>query len=270
MAKIESEKDVDSAVERDPAGPRSLTRILGVFGVLSEIPEGVSLTDLSMTLTSPKSSLLNLLRPLVADKFLVYEGGVYRLGPAIFRLSARVLANWNFPRLIRPFMEELAQRTGETVMLSVVNHDAEVATYVELIPSPHPVRYEIPAGTSRPLYASSAGRLLLAFGEKAWRDSYLSSVSFKAQTAVSMNRVWLRREIDQIRKDGIAQAIDTYMVGLAAIAAPVFDAEGRCVAALTLAGPSQRFRDDIGALAEVVREVASRSSGVVISQHKTD
>ncbi|MBO9357420.1 helix-turn-helix domain-containing protein [Bordetella petrii] len=264
--KSESAADAD----RDVTGPRSLTRVLGIFGVLSEVGDGVSLTDLSLALKSPKSSLLNLLRPLVADEYLVNDGGVYRLGPSIYRLSSRVLASWNFPRLIRPFMEELAERTGESVLLSVLNREAEVATYVEIIPSPHPVRYHIAVGTTRPLYASSAGRLLLAYTDKAWRDSYLSSVAFKAKTAVPMNRVWLRRELEQIRKEGVAAAIDVYMVGLAAVAAPVFDAEGQCVAALTLAGPTERFRHELTKLKNVLREVAARSSGVVMAGGEGD
>jgi Transcriptional regulator len=245
------------------AGPRSLTRVLGIFGVLSEIPEGGSLTDLSVALKSPKSSLLNLLRPLVADGYLVHDAGVYRLGPAIYRLSARVLESWDFPRLIRPFMQELVERTGESVLLSVLNAEAEVTTYVEILPSPHPVRYHIPVGTTRPLYASSAGRVLLAYTEDGWRESYLNSVVFKARTAVPMSKFWLRRELNQIQMEGVSAAIDVYAVGLAAVAAPVFDAGGACVAALTLAGPSDRFRHELDVLKKIVREVANRSSGII-------
>ena len=52
--------------DRDVGGPRSLTRLLGLFGVLSHARDGMSLAELNVALESPKSSLLNLLRPLVA------------------------------------------------------------------------------------------------------------------------------------------------------------------------------------------------------------
>jgi IclR family acetate operon transcriptional repressor len=249
--------------ERDVTGPRSLTRLLGLFDVLSMSPDGMSLAELNVTLESPKSSLLNLLRPLVAEGYLIHSSGIYRLGPSIFRLAAGVMSAWNFPKLIRPFMEELCTRTEESVLLSVLNPEAEVMTYVEIIDSPHPVRYHIPVGTTRPLYASSAGRLLLAFADKRWRDSYVATVQFKTKTAVPVTRPLLARELERVRAEGVSVALDTYMVGLAAVAAPVFDAEGRCIAALNIAGPSDRFRDELESLKGVVKEVAARASGAV-------
>ena len=255
--------DTVDPTEREVTGPRSLTRLLGLFDVLSAAPDGMSLAELNVILESPKSSLLNLLRPLVAEGYLIHDGGSYRLGPSIFRLAASVMSAWNFPKMIRPFMEELCERTGESVLLGVLNREAEVLTYVEIIDSPHPVRYQIPVGTTRPLYASAAGRLLLAYADKAWRSSYLASVQFKTKMATPVTRASLTRELERIRTEGASVSIDSYMVGLAAVAAPVFDGQGRCIASLNIAGPSDRFRHDMDALKAVVKEVAGRASGVV-------
>ena len=252
-----------AAPERDVTGPRSLTRLLGLFDVLSLMPDGMSLAELNVTLESPKSSLLNLLRPLVAEGYLIHSAGTYRLGPSIFRLAAGVMSAWNFPKMIRPFLEELVARTGESALLSVLNREAEVLTYVEIIDSPHPVRYQIPVGTTRPLYASSAGRLLLAYADKAWRDQYLASVQIKVKTAMPITRASLVREMEKIRSEGVSSSIDGYMVGLAAVAAPVFNGDGKCIAALNIAGPSDRFRHDLDSLKVTVKDVASKASGVV-------
>ena len=249
--------------DRDVTGPRSLTRLLGLFDVLSLMPNGMSLAELNVTLDSPKSSLLNLLRPLVAEGYLIHSNGTYRLGPSIFRLAASVMSAWNFPKMIRPFMEELVERTGESVLLGVLNSEAEVLTYVEIIDSPHPVRYQIPVGTTRPIYSSSAGRLLLAYTDKAWRDQYVNSVAFKLKTATPVTRASLTRELEKIRSEGVSTSIDAFMVGLAAVAAPVFDGDGRCIASLNIAGPSDRFRNELESLKATVKEVASRASGVV-------
>lgn len=250
------------SVDRD-AGPRSLARLLGIFDVLAESRSGMSLAELAIALGSPKSSLLNLLRPLVSDGFLVHADGCYRVGPAMFRLASHVLSAWNFPKLIRPFMEELAVRTEETVLLSVLNREAEVMTYVEIIPSPRPIRYQIAVGTTRPIYANTAGRLLLAFSDKKWRDGYIASVDFKSKLAVPITRASLKREVEQIRQDGVCAAIDSYAKGLAAVAAPLFDADGNCVAALNIAGPSERFRSELDGLIAAVTEVAAKASGNV-------
>ena len=182
------ETELVAEPERRMGGPRSLTRILGLFEVLSGTNAGMSLTELSETLGSPKSSLLHLLRPLVSEGYLTHENGIYRLGASLYRLAAGVLANWDFPRLVRPFMAELAQRTGETALLGVLNREAESLTYVEIIDGPHPIRYHIPVGTTRTLYASAAGRLLLAYADRDWCRSYLASVIFKVRTAAPMTR----------------------------------------------------------------------------------
>jgi DNA-binding IclR family transcriptional regulator len=257
------------ANQRDVSGPRSLTRLLGLFGVLSQSVSGMTLAELSISLESPKSSLLNLLRPLVAEGYLIHGSGLYKLGPSIYRLSASVMSAWNFPNIIRPFMEELSARTEETVLLGVMNNEAEALTYVEIIDSPHPVRYQIPVGTTRPLYASAAGRLLLAFSDKKWLDNYLGSVVFKAKTAIPISRGALRQELEKVRQEGVSWSIDGYMKGLSAVAGPVFDASGRCVASLNIAGPSERFRSELDFLKATVKEATKKASGVVGSIGET-
>ncbi len=257
-----SQEETTIEVERDVTGPRSLTRLLGLFGVLSRAPEGMSLAELNIALDTPKSSLLNLLRPLVADAYLLHGNGTYRLGPTMFRLSAEVLAAWDFPKMIRPFMEELCRRTEETVLLGVPDWAGEVISYVEVMNSPHPVRYQIPVGTTRPLYVTTGGRLLLAFADKKRQADYLSTVSFKLKTVIPITRKSLKKDIARIHDEGLSYSLDVSMKGLSAVAAPVFDSGRRCVAALSIAGPTDRFSRELESLKTIVKEVANRASGI--------
>ncbi len=249
--------------ERDTTGPRSLTRLLGLFDVLSLTQHGMSLAELSVTLASPKSSLLNLLRPLVAEGYLIHSEGSYRIGPSIIRLSASVMSAWNFPKMIRPFMEELVERTGETVLLGVLNREAEAVAFVELVNSPHPVRLQVPVGTIRPLYASPTGWLLLAYADKIFRDQYMASVQFKLKMPAGIARASIAREMAKIRTEGVCSSIDTPIAGVGSVIAPVFDGNGECIASLSVAGPADRFRKDMDSLRATVKEVAARASGVV-------
>lgn len=247
----------------DNNGPRSLSRVMRLFAVLSENADGVSLADLSVVLNSPKSSLLNLLRPLVGDGFLLHSKGLYSIGPALFRLSASVLAAWNFPRLIHPFLEELSSKTGETVLLGVLNPESDMMIYVDIVDSPHPIRYQIPVGTMRPLYASAAGRLLLAYADESYREEYLANCKFKLQTAKPINRATLKRELEKIRHDGISLAVDAYSKGLSAVAAPVFNADGVCVASMNIAGPTERIVAELDFLRATLLVETAKASGVV-------
>lgn len=260
-AKETQQAEVDSG--RDYGGPRSLARVLALLGKLSAAEEGLTLAELSAALECPKSSLLNLLRPLVAEGYLSNALGTYRLGPAIFRLSASVLGSRKLPRLIRPFMAKLARETGESVLLGVLSKEAGAMTYIDVIESAHPIRYQIPVGTTRPLYTSASGRLLLAFAEEEWRETFLSSVRISVRTRVPVTIPTLRKDLQQIRAAGYAFSIDGYMLGASAVSAPVFDAHGGCAASLTVAGPSERFRDRVEDLRRMTCEAAQEASGLV-------
>jgi len=250
----------DAEGERSITGPRSLTRLLALFDALSAAPDGLTLAELSSVLESPKSSLLNLLRPLVAEAYLIQGQGMYRLGPSMFRLASGVLNAWYLPHLVRPFMEKLSRQTGESVMLSVMDPKKGLITYVDIVPSPHPVHYQIAAGSVRPMYPSAAGRVLLAFADQAWRQQYLASVDIQARTATPITKSSLRREVELIREQGLETAIDVFTEGLSAVAAPLFDADGNCAGCLGIAGPSDRIRPHLAQVQASVRDNAAKAS----------
>ena len=252
----------DAPAEIDVTGPRSLMRVLGLFDVMTLVPDGMSLAELSIHLGTPKSSLLNLLRPLVRDGYLVHADGKYSLGGSLIKLAAGVMSAWNFSKIIRPFMEELVERTSESVLLGVLNREAEVLAFTEVIDSPYPVRLHVPPGMVRPLYASPAGWVVLAYADKPFRDQYLASVQFKVKMREPFTRLSLARELDKVRDEGLAVAIDPTVPGSSGISAPVFNGQGVCVAALTLAGPTSRIVQNLDVLKACLKEVAAKASGI--------
>jgi IclR family transcriptional regulator, acetate operon repressor len=236
----------------EDTSPRSLTRVLGLFGAIARTADGMTLARLSAELESPKSSLLTLLRPLVAKGYLTHEGGLYRLGPAIFRLAGDILSTRSFPRLIRPFMRQLVERSQESVYLAVIDKGARCVTYVEGVESPQAVRYMAPLGAPRPLYCSAAGRLLLAYADERWRDDYVRTAQLKAVTEHTLtNRAQLRKELE-------GEAVP----GAAGLAAPVFDADGKAAAALLIGAPVDRFKRELPALRKLMKEIATQASGI--------
>lgn len=244
--------------------PRSLTRVLGLFGAMARTADGMTLARLSAELESPKSSLLTLLRPLVGRGYLTHEGGVYRLGPSVFRLASDILSTRSFPKLIRPYMQQLVERSQESVYLAVIDKNARCVTYVEGIESPQPVRYMAPLGAPRALYCSAAGRLLLAYADREWREQYVRTVKLTPVTERTLtSRTGLRRELEKIRKAGIAVSIGEAVPGAAGLAAPVFDADGNAAAALLIGAPVDRFERKLPVLTKLMREVAAQASGII-------
>ncbi len=246
----------------DVTGPRSLTRLLGLFDVLAKSKDGMTLAELNQALQSPKSSLLNLLRPLVVDGFLACDNGRYRLGPSIFRLAANIMSVWNFSSTMRPYLEELAQMSEESVYLGVLDTVGSVITYVDSIDSPKAVRFSVPVGAARPLYSTAAGRVLLAFGDQDWVDEYLKNTKITAYTPYTVtSRKALRDELENIRKTRISVSMGETFPESGAIAAPIFGADGKLIAAIAIGAPVSRLEPRLPELRPIISEIAARASG---------
>ena len=88
-------------------------------------------------------------------------------------------------------------------------------------------------------------------------------VAFKVKTATPVTRTALKKDLEAIRKNSVSCTIDLYSKGLSAVSAPVFNATGKCVASLTIAGPTERFRSELKLLTAIVKDVAAKASGMV-------
>ena len=108
--------------------------------------------------------------------------------------------------------------------------------------SSNPIRYAVNIGERRDLYCTAAGKVLLAGFAPARLKAYLKSTSrqkFTATTIVSMRD--LGAELSRVKEDGIARTADERIEGASGLAAPIFSADGEVMAALLIAGPSERM-----------------------------
>src|SRR5437660_8301604 len=215
-----SRRMVETADPAEGSSGRSSARVVAALEALTRSEEGLGLAELSLAVGAPKSSLLGILRSLVALGYLAHSHGLYRLGPRSFRLAADMLAVRRFPTLVRPVLQELHTRTQETVFLVQLDEVARRVTYVEGIDSPNPVRYTVPTGTTRPLYVSAGGLMLLAFQDPAFVDAYLGSVPLDPLTPRTITDVGkFRQRLQTIRREGFALRIGETVPGAVGVAA---------------------------------------------------
>ena len=244
-----------------PAAPRSLLRILRILETLARTDNGATLAELSDTLQAPKSSLLLLLRPLVAHKYLQHAANRYELGPSAFQLSAEILSSAGISQIIRPYLEALAEVSNESIYLAVIDRDAKQITYIEGIDSKQAVRYSTPIGTVRPLYTSAAGKTLLAFQEPDWQRTYLRTARLKPLTSKPLpSKATLQRELETIRAEGLAVSVNEAVEGAAGIAAPLVKADGTATYALLIVAPSERLVKAMPQLLPVLAKTAASAS----------
>ncbi|BCN40216.1 transcriptional regulator [Alicycliphilus denitrificans] len=251
------------AATPDPiaTGPRSLVRVLSIFELLAKTEEGMTLTELSQALNSPKSSLLALLRPLVGTDYLAQSGSRYRPGPAILQLAMNLMAGHSYSSLARGFVQELANQSNESAYLTALDRQHRVVTYIDAIESKQAVRYAVGVGAVRPLFVSAAGRVLLAYQPQEWIESFLSTGPFRSPVGGETVEVeQLREDLQRIREEGCAVSLGQAVEGAAGVAAPLFDAMGQVSHALLLAAPRDRMTKSLPKMRALVIDVADRAS----------
>jgi IclR family acetate operon transcriptional repressor len=125
--------------------------------------------------------------------------------------------------------------TGETATLSVPGE--EDAVTVDFVPSAHYVRHVTQLGRPSIGHATSAGKVMLAFAGRPLPAPPLRAFTRRTITDPEA----LAREVEGVRREGYAEALEEREEGLSAVAAPVFGGTGELAAIVALQGPIPRF-----------------------------
>ncbi len=243
-------------------GPRAMMRVLDLFTTLTRHRKGMTLTQLSQELDVAKSTLLNSLRPLVQEGYLLSEGTLYRLGPGAFRFAARLMAAFSMPELLESFVRNLAEQTHESVGFAIADWKSGRMIYIRAVPSPQPVVYAMVAGVSAPLYASAGGRVLLANAPAEMRETYLARGNFRRLTErTETDPDVLRAKLAVIRQQGYCLSFGEMLDDTAAMAVPVFEGHDSVLGALVIGAPIERMRSNQDALLQALIEAGRSASG---------
>jgi DNA-binding IclR family transcriptional regulator len=168
--------------------------------------------------------------------------GRYRLGIRLFELGTRVLDTVDVRDEARRVMTELVASTGESVDLAI--RDGDSVVFIDKIDGTHEVRAFTRSGQRAPLHATAAGKVFLASMPDAAVRSYLAGPLAALTAATNTDPVSLLTTIDQTRRRGWAVNRGELHLEAGALAVPVLDAAGACVAALGLNVPLSRLDDD--------------------------
>lgn len=220
---------------------RSVDRAVSILQLLAQWGEA-RVTDLALAIGTHKSTVARLLATLEGRGLVEQDGerGRYHLGYGVVELARGVESRRpDLPVMARPICEALAEQTGETVNLAVVEADAVVS--IDQVLGTATVRSVNWVGQRTPLHATAAGKVLLAFGPDEWREAVLACEleRFTAATIVEGGR--LREELAEVTRRGYATTRDEHETGLSAIGAPIRASDGSVIAALTVSGPSFRL-----------------------------
>jgi DNA-binding IclR family transcriptional regulator len=235
---------------------------MAILQAFDETQLELGVTELSQLTGLDKSTVYRLLNALQQGGLIAQNATTakYHLGFGLLPLAGLALQNLDLPRIVRPYLEELAEYSKETVNLSILNVDDKVIN-IDGINSSRRVRNVGWIGREMPPHAVSGGKVMMAF-LPAERLERLLANSLKAHTENTITTPdALFRELDEIRKTGYGIAQEELEIGLNAVAAPIWNHEGTVVAALSVSGPSFRLSGEhLAELGRVTKETADRIS----------
>lgn len=206
----------------------------------SEKPRGVS--DLAHELEMTKSNVHRLLQTLQAHGYVrqVPINSSYEMTTKIWELGNHVIRRMDLVTLARPAMLRLAEQTGETVHLSVLE-DIDVI-YLDKIESAHHIRAHTSVGSRAPAFTVATGKAMLAH----MPDDYLERFRphLRAYTDTTRTTIEaLREDIRQTRAQGYAVVpLGEWRDGIAACACAILGRSAELVGAIGMSGPDSRVK----------------------------
>ncbi|WP_397452580.1 IclR family transcriptional regulator [Pseudomonas sp. NA-150] len=145
--------------ESDRNGIQVISRAAAILRCLESEPSGLSLGAIAKRIELPRSTVQRLVDALALEQLLELQGaGGVCLGPALMRLASHT--HVDITQRARPFIEDLAQQTGETAVLENANGGHMMILHSAI--SHQPLRVSPTAGTAFSIYATSGGKILLS------------------------------------------------------------------------------------------------------------
>jgi DNA-binding IclR family transcriptional regulator len=218
---------------------RSLDKAVTLLHAVADRPR--SAVGLARETGIPRATVARTLWTL-ADAGLVEEtedGWV--LGYELVRLARRADPDGRLLRVARPIVAALRDASGESALVGVPREPVTQEIVLQL-DGPHLVGVASWVGTTVPLHASAAGKLMLAELDRESLDAWLTGAPltrFTRRTRATPKALLL--ELDAVRRSGFAELVDELEDGLTSLAAPVRDRDRALVAMVGISGPTARL-----------------------------
>ena len=195
-------------------GTQAIDRAARLLVRVVESARPLGVGELSAQESLPKSTTSRLLTALERQGLVQRDVAGLRPGPVLVRFAGRD-GTAALVELARPSMRRLADASGETINLAGPGLDG--VEHLAQEDTAHFVGVTDWVGRRVPFELATNGKCFLTFGGGGCPQA------------------------DEIRRNGYATSVDELEVGLTAVAAPVFGAQGVAIAALSISGPTARL-----------------------------
>ncbi|MEM8539794.1 MAG: HTH-type transcriptional regulator BhcR [Pseudomonadota bacterium] len=237
---------------------QSLDKALVILKAVSE-GDGLSLTDLSTITAITSPTVYRALSTMQQHGIVHFDEAaqLWSIGSGAFRIGNSFLRKTNIIEQSRPVMQQLMRETKETSNLGMLN-DSDVI-FLSQVETHEPIRAFHRPGSKGAVYASGIGKVLFAYMDDDAARRMLSRTQmekFTDRTMTDINALITHKA--EMRNAGYSYDNEERTLGMRCIAAPIFNAYGEAVAAISVSGPTSRITEgDVAELADIVKRSAA-------------
>lgn len=249
---------VSTEAPKERGGIQSLERAFAILEEVARNREGINLADLSKAVGLHNSTTFHLVKTMVQLGYVsqARDSKRYRIGAKLFTLAAGALEENVLLALVTPVLETLTRETGEAGHFAIRSGNDIVV--IARTAGSGLLQMVDRTGAQRPAHATALGKVLLSALNDQQIRQFLGSVPVRKFTAKTIvERDALLREIDEVRRKGVAYDDGEFDAEVRCVAVPVHDFAGRVAGAVGISGPVWRL--SLQALqdkAQQVREAA--------------
>lgn len=235
----------------------TLERAIKILEYLATSKKNTRLSDIGKTLNIPNGTTYNILKTLEKYKLIECElpSKRYKLGFKMFQLGNHVEWIKNLRNNSLPYMRELTKDSGETSQLGIIFE--EDLYFLEIIETPNNTKTRSTVGSSLPLNAPAAGKVLFAYQPAEKREILLKNIELVRFTHNTItDRKKMAEELQKVVEQGYALDNEEVFLGTTCIAVPVFDSKKRVCAALGITGDTARIKKNMPSLINTIQHEA--------------
>lgn len=219
-----------------------LDRALDLLELITRHPEGLTLTQMTEALDTPKNSVFRIATTLLLRGYLERseDTKAYQANRKLLSLGHAAIGGQRLLQAAAPILTALRDATGETALLGTLagNH----GVVLDQVPASHPVKVVVEIGHAFTLHTAAPAKAMLAYWQPEARKALLRQIKFPRLTPQTLGSASAYlRELERVREQGYALDENEESESFACVAAPVFDHRGDPVASLWISGPSDRM-----------------------------
>jgi IclR family transcriptional regulator, KDG regulon repressor len=224
---------------------RAVERAIQILNCFSFERPNLSIEEIIEKTNLAKATVYRLLWTMERNGLIQYDQkeNRYRLGYKPLEYGGIVLENLDIRREADPYLQELQELTGHSVILGVPQ--GETVQYLLRYDSDEGFQPRNFIGRRRILHNGALGNVLLAYMNMVFVRELLEQHPLESYTPHTLvNTEQFLDRLQEIRKRGIFVDVDETFVGFTAIAVPIFLGKDEVVAVIGISGPSFKMEGE--------------------------